>query len=847
MSGGTNARPEVMTGEQAPGAPLAVTLDDEGALDAARVGGKAARLAALRRRGLPVPGGVVLTTAAVRRLLDAAGPHADADAVERTAVPPEVAAEVAAAVASLGERPLAVRSSALAEDLADASYAGQYETVLGARGTEEVLGAVRRCCASGRSARLAAYGPGGRAADSMAVLVQSLVAADAAGVAFTANPVTGARDETFVSAVRGIGDRLVAGEVSPDEWVVRDGDAVCVTCPEGAVDAATVGEIAALAERVAADAGTPQDVEWAVADGAVHLLQARPITALPTPPAIDPPPGTWMKDTVHYTGPMSPLSVTAYLPRLERGAARMLADFGFLMESVRQRAIGWEVYAQPVPPSSDEAVAERIATAVEALGRGEPDALVDRWWRGGWREELRARVDALRAVDLAQLDDAALDGHLQACLDLLADGQVAHFQLFVPYLLGAHDLFTTCEELLGWDSAATLELLAGLSEASAEPSCDLAELAAAIHDDPTAVEAVAAWQPGQPVESVQEQLRLADPDLADGLAAHLDRYGCRVPAYDVGDPTFAERPEHTLRLLADLVAGARDPRAERAELARRREQALERARSELAAPAAPGDRARFERAHERAARVWGLREDNVLHTDAMPNGLLRLAALEVGRRLVRRGVLRRPDDAVWCELDELRAVLRDPAPGTPGELRERVARRRAEHAWVRANPGPPRYGEAPSPPPPMDGLPPEARRLMAAMGWLMGIEYAPPSSGGAAEGQELAGQPGSPGTVTAPARVVADETQFARLAPGEVLVCRLTTPAWTVLFARAAAVVTDCGSPLSHAAIVAREHGIPAVVGTQVATSAVADGQTVTVDGTSGVVHLGAPSGGRLR
>lgn len=817
-----------------------VDLDDPRATEASATGGKAARLAALRQAGLPVPPGVVVPTETVARLVESGGgAQADAEAVRSAELPAELAGAVAEAVTALGDRPVAVRSSAVAEDLAEASYAGQYDTVLGARGTEEVAEAVRRCCASTRSARVAVYGDAETAPAAMAVLIQPLVESDAAGVAFTANPVTGARDDTLVSAVRGLGDRLVSGEASSDEWVVRAGEAVCVTCPEGAIDEAVAREIAALADRVEADAGEPQDIEWARADGQVHLLQARPITALPTPPEIDPPPGPWMKDTTHYTGPMSPLGATAYLPRLEHGAAHAFADFGFLVEAVRQRAIGWEVYGQPVPASSDETISQRIATAVEALASDQPAQLVERWWHGGWRAAFVEEVDELRRRDLTALDDGALDAHLQACLDLLESGQVAHFKLFVPYVLAAHDLATTCEELLGWDLSATLALVAGLSEASAEPTSDLADLAHQVRDHPDARDAVMAWTPGQPAESLLASLREAEPGVADRLANHMDRYGCRVPAYDVGEATFAERPERTLRLLRDLVAGVQDPLGTRDELARQREHAVKRAREILGErDATEAERARFEDALHRATRVWGLREDNLLYTDAMPNGLVRFAALEIGRRLVARGRLRRPEDAVWLELDELRAALAAPDAAEPADLRQRVARRRAEHAWVRANPGPPMYGDPPPPPPPMDDLPAEAQRLNGAFDWVMGIEFGPAS--GSSDSDQLAGQPGSPGRVTATARVVADETEFDRVAPGDVLVCRLTTPAWTVLFPRAAAVVTDYGSALSHAAIVAREHDMPAVVGTRSGTATIADGQTVTVDGTAGVVQLTA-------
>jgi rifampicin phosphotransferase len=799
-------------------------LDDEQAADPAVAGGKAAGLARLVAHGVAVPDAVVLPAAALE-------PFGDGD----TEVPEAVRALVTQAIARLGDGPLAVRSSATTEDADDASYAGQYETVLGVRGVDAALEAVRRCVASAATDRVAAYRDGAAGAQ-MAVLIQRQLDPDAAGVAFTANPVTGARDETLVAAVRGLGDRLASGEANPDEWVVRDDQARCLTCPEGAVDAAQVREVADLARRVEALAGTPQDVEWALTDGQVHLLQARPITALPTPPQIEVPPGPWVKDTGHYTGPMSPLSASAYLPRVDAGIERMLADFGFLIERVHQRVVGWEVYLQPVPPSSDESAGQRIAAAVAALDTDRPGEAVARW-HATEREELAGRIEALRTRDLDALDHAELAAHLDACLALLDDGQVVHFGLFVPWLLAAHELVTTCQALLGWDVAGALELVSGLSEASSAPTRDLERLAADVWATPAAAEAVAAWGPGQPATRLLDRLRAVDPPLADRLADHLDRYGCRVPAYDVAEPTFAERPERTLRLLRDLVAAAEDPVVPAAGLARCREDAAARARAQLDAQgASTADRERFEQVLAVAQDRWGLREDNLVLTDTMPNGLLRLAALEIGRRLVAAGRLPRPDDAVWLTDDELRAAL---GCADVTDLRARVARRRAEQAWVRANPGPPLYGDPPSPPPPEDALPPQAQRVNGAMAWMMGAEFGPPADHH--DGTTLRGLPGAPGRVTATARIVRDEADFDRLGVGEVLVCPLTTPAWTVLFVRAAAIVTDLGSPLSHAAIVAREHGLPAVVGAQTATAVIADGQTVTVDGAAGVVTLDDP------
>ncbi|MGH3918846.1 MAG: PEP/pyruvate-binding domain-containing protein, partial [Pseudonocardiaceae bacterium] len=234
---------------------VVVPLRDVVVADAARVGCKAATLGELLRAGFPVPDGAVLTTAALGRALAAAGLNATASPEQVQTVPvPDVAAE------ALPCGPLAVRSSGVEEDLPDASYAGQYETVLGVA-VDDLPNAVRRCWASAFRPQVAAYRAArdGGSAPAMAVLVQPMVPAEAAGVAFSADPVTGDRDVVVVNAVRGLGDRLVGGTVSPDDWVIRGGVVACRAAPEGALDAVTAQAVAELAQRVAAHLGAPQD------------------------------------------------------------------------------------------------------------------------------------------------------------------------------------------------------------------------------------------------------------------------------------------------------------------------------------------------------------------------------------------------------------------------------------------------------------------------------------------------------------------------------------------------------------------------------------------------------------
>jgi len=291
-----------------------------------RAGAKAAKLGELERAGFPVPDGFVLTTSAFDRFLaaNALGPDSSQEAVAAATLPTDVVDALLTAAERLGDVPLAVRSSGVAEDLPNASFAGQYETVLDVRGADALLAAVRRVFVSAFSRRVTAYRATQvpRATVRMAVLVQRLIAADAAGVAFTANPVTGDRAETVISAVQGSGERLVSGQATPDEWIVRNQEAMCRAAPEGAIDANQALAVAELARRVEVHfGGTPQDIEWALAGGQMVLLQARPITALPEPVEWKAPlPGAWARHIRlgEWLGdPVTPLFESWLLTRLE--------------------------------------------------------------------------------------------------------------------------------------------------------------------------------------------------------------------------------------------------------------------------------------------------------------------------------------------------------------------------------------------------------------------------------------------------------------------------------------------------------------------------------------------------
>lgn len=523
------------------------------------MGTKAAALAHLAAEGLRVPEGFVVTTAACEQILATTGDPPRA--LTAAGIPQEVWAEVLSQLEELGDGPVAVRSSSSAEDLPDASYAGQYETVLGVEGSEAVARAIRGCLASASSEQVRAYS-GSERRGPMAVLIQRMVPADAAGVAFTANPVSG-DPEVLVSAVKGLGDRLVSGLATPDEWVVRAQDVSCVRSTEGVLDQDQAREIAALAKTVEDLFGAPQDLEWAIAGGELFVLQARPITALPVAPDLEvPSEGFWQKDSAHYPTPLTPFGASVFLPSLSGVVGPLAEEFGLLLEGMDLRSVGGEVYTRmiplggkdrPAPPSWAMWLAARLVPQLRRRARAADAAISSRLaqrildsWEREWRAGFENEFGELKSVDLGALDDDGLLVHLDRLKDLLRRGEDLHFRLHAPYALALYELATTCQELLGWDMGQAVSLLTGTSQASSEPGRELRALAERIAVDPPALRAMTAAG-----GDLLSRLRRAAPWAATALEEYLERYCHRTVSYDPGDPTLFERPEVVVRLLAE--------------------------------------------------------------------------------------------------------------------------------------------------------------------------------------------------------------------------------------------------------------------------------------------------------
>lgn len=792
------------------------------ATDPHMAGRKAATLARLAAAGFAVPPGIVLPAAVLQGTPG-----------RKLELPGEVASGLLDMIRAWGDVPLAVRSSGLDEDGADASYAGIFTSVLDVRGDDALLDAVGVCWSSAFDARVTSYA-GGRP-PRLAVLVQPMVTASAAGVAFTADPVTGERGCVVIDAVAGLGERLASGEATPDRWVVRGDDVRSRSAQEGALNQRQARAVADVARRVEAELGIPQDIEWALAGEEVILLQARPVTALPAEPVpvpVEVPAGYWTREASHVPLPWRPFS-RAYADLRSDSVRRMATELGLLFDGIEFRQIGGWEYMRVVPLGGKQppplpgwlvpvafrlvpALRRRVRESVAAMRSDVPGRLVRRWSRE-WQPHFDARIRTLRDSPPGALSDTALAGHLDGVLTLVADGINVHMRLHGAIGMVLGEFAFTCRDLLGWDDTRAFSLLSGTSTTSTGPARALADVTALASPPVRALLAMGAHA---------DEVLAAGKEFAAAFAAYVREYGCRALTYEIAEPSLEERPDLVLGLVRDQLDGGFDP-LRHEELALLRQAAAAAARETLGG----ADLQRFERALERALLAYPAREDNEFFTTSAPLGLLRRAAIELGRRLASRGQILAAGDVFFLHLDEARTLLTN---GTEGH--DIVVRRKGEHAWVLANPGPASYGRNPAPPP-LDGLPEEARLANEAFLWAVDRILAPDVHGGGGD-RTLTGIAASPGRYTGTVRVIRSEAEFGRLRAGDVLVCPVTSPVWSVLFPSVGALVTDHGGTLSHPAIIAREYRIPAVVATCTGTARLRDGQVVSVDGASGTVEV---------
>src|SRR5579872_1973454 len=888
--------------------PLVLTFHNIDAGMLSQVGGKAANLGELTRAGLPVPAGFCLTTEAYARATDevalepileqlASTPttaltqlqncaEAARDKILAVAMPDDIVEAVTSAYHKLASGvpvPVAVRSSATAEDLPFASFAGQQDTYLNIVGVEAILDAVRRCWASLWTDRAVSY----RASNAidprtvrLAVVIQQMVEAEVAGVLFTANPLTGLRHQAVIDASPGLGEAVVSGAVNPDHFVVNmssgeiverhlgDKRVVIRATPGGGtrrvesvasndevcISDEQVRDLAQLGARVEAHYGSPQDTKWAIdSSGHLWLTQARPITTLYPLPTNAP---TTNDDLRVYFSvsvlqgvyrPMTPMGIQAFrligsaaarfatgrLPKNSSAGLSFLLDIGqrlFLDITPALRSmLGREVAAQVLQGmeaqsavifkqlAADPRLALTTTSKWPTLRKLIPIAIRTKipllMGRALIRpRSARKRIAALEA-ELRQLQMIAPGASAAELLDAFEHALLFNIPRVVrtvfPVAFAGIASSVSASRLL--KSIATPdEVQTVLRSLPHNPTTEmdlvLWGLAQRIRTDPVVTDMVEETPPEQLAQAYREEK--LPPILQQGLAEFLRVYGHRgVAEIDLGLARWSEDPTHILGVLANYLQ-LKNPELAPDVQFERGAQAAESMMIELIRRARRkgwfySTLVRFDL--KRIRELTGIREVPK-YSFILLFARCRELLLTVGEELVQAGRLEKADDIFFVTLPEAREAV------AGEDVRSLVRERRASYEYELNRRHIPRVllsdGTEPTP---------EIRTEM---------------SDGA-----LRGTPASAGKITAKARVILDPAG-ARLEPGEILVAPSTDPGWTPLFLTAGGLVMEMGGSMSHGSVVAREYGIPAVVGVHGATTRIVTGQCIAVDGSSGMIVI---------
>ncbi|MEV1121059.1 rifamycin-inactivating phosphotransferase [Actinosynnema sp. NPDC049800] len=844
------------------------------------VGGKGAHLGELARiDGIRVPAGFCVTTDAYHRIVREAPSLGDLldglsrlnpddreairtrsaeirQTLEGIVVPDDVAAAITGALARLGERDAyAVRSSATAEDLPGASFAGQQDTYLNVVGPAEVVRHVSRCWASLFTERAVTYrlrnGFDHRKVH-MAVVVQRMVFPHASGVLFTADPVTSNRKVATVEAVFGLGEALVSGLVNADAYQVRDDEVLAksvaakelavLASPDGgtreqvveperseqpALTDAQVVRLVRLGRRLEAHFGHPQDVEWCLVDDDFQVVQSRPITTLFPIPETDDGENHVYVSVGHQqmmTDAMKPLGLsvwqlTTQRPMAEAGG-RLFAEATRLLASPASRPGFLEVVGK-----SDPLIEDALRTVVER------DGFLPSVPQDGpvqpipGAEPITIEADPALVTELigqGEASVAALEREIRTksgseLLDfILADFQELRRVLFDPrglkpimaamratWWLNEH-----LHEWLGEKDAADALSQSVPHNVTSEMGLALLDVADVIRPHP---EVVAFLRDAADEDFLDELAGLdGGREARDAIVAYLDRYGMRcVGEIDITRPRWTERPTTLLPLLLSNVknlepgAGARRFEQGRREAWQKEQEVLERLR------ALPDG----ERKAEETKRNIDLVRTFAGYREYPKYGMIRRyfvykqALLAEAGRLVSAGVLREEEDVFFLRFQELQEVVR-----TRQVDDELVSRRKDEF----------RSYEALTPP-----------RVLTSDGETLNGAYRRDDLPAGA----LVGLAVSAGTVEGRARVILDLAD-ADVEPGDILVTAHTDPSWSPLFVAIAGLVTEVGGLMTHGAVIAREYGLPAVVGVARATHVIRDGQRIRVNGTDGHVEV---------
>ncbi|QHC23858.1 rifamycin-inactivating phosphotransferase [Streptomyces sp. GS7] len=854
------------------------------------VGGKGAHLGGLSRiEGIRVPGGFCVTTDAFRRImaeapsiddrldqlsrltrLDGEGDDREAirtlsaqirRTIEGIAIPGDLAEAITRALARLGEQAgYAVRSSATAEDLPTASFAGQQDTYLNVVGPTAILQHISRCWASLFTERAVTYrqrnGIDHRTVH-MAVVVQQMVVPDAAGILFTADPVTGNRKVATVDAGFGLGEALVSGLVNPDVLTVRHGEVVAkaIAAKQRAVHALPAGgtqevaidsqrqeqpaltdaqvvRLVQLGRRIEAHFGRPQDIEWCLVDDGFQIVQSRPITTLfPVPEAGDQENHVYVSvgHGQMMTDPMKPLGfsmwqLTAMVPMHEAGG-RLFVDVTRRLASPASRAGLLDVFGR-----GDPLIRDALETVLDRDGfvPSLPDAPPGGPQSGGPPASgASAPIETDPAIvteliERSQVSIAALERDIRtktgpALFDFLLDafeehkrvvGDPLNLQAIMAGMEATWWLNDKLQEWLGEKNAADTLTLSAPDNVTSEMGLALLDVADVIRPQSEVV----AFLKGVEDEGFLDELaKLAGgTEARDAIEAYLDRYGMRcVGEIDITRPRWRERPSTLVPAILDNVRNFEPGAAERRfEQGRQKAQKKEQDVLSRLRALPDGDRKAGEakRMIDRVRTFIGYRE-YPKYGIVSRYFVYKQALLEEAERLVQANVLPEKEDVFYLTFQEFHDVVRS---------------NRLDHQLIQQRKDAFRSYHALTPP-----------RVLTSDGEAVTGAYRRDDVPAGA----LIGLPVSAGTIEGRARVILDLAE-ADLEAGDILVTTFTDPSWSPLFVGIAGLVTEVGGLMTHGAVIAREYGLPAVVGVEQATRLIRDGQRIRVHGTDGYIEF---------
>jgi len=888
-----------------------VTLD--------QVGGKGINLVKLARAGFPGPNGFLIPTDCYQNFLRenkldsfienklslaALSSPEDLQSVSqeirtqfgRGSVPQGLDSALEIAWRWLGARPVAVRSSATAEDLPDMSFAGQQDTFLNVIGDEDLLQAVINCWSSLWTARAIGYRKRNRIPHNdvaLAVIVQNMVQSQASGVLFTANPLNGLRSETVIDATLGLGEALVGGHVEPDHYVVdttknriihkfQGSKSITMTGkPEGGVitqksDQSSIQAIpneiilklAELGQRVADLYTLPQDIEWAWANGEIQILQARPITSLfPLPTNLPPEPLKFLIGLHTVQGVLDPFTPLGQdlLMQMLTGISRLFklnltvesqstlyvaAERIFInMTGILQTPLGNRAYPKVVR-AIDPGVAQ-IASKLVNKGHftpvhARPSITTIRRFLSfalptirqvlrTLRNPERIKFNTLKTFDeivaetktkLQFRGDVWLD--FSMTVQLINDARFLFSDLMIP--IGVPPIIAGMAPFFGILQRFSLEV----AEATGNDRFNTLylELSRGMPDNVTTDMDLALWETAQILQKDNDAASLFETSTAETLSTcylggnlppsaqnvceqFLEKYGSRgLAEIDVGRERWQENPTHIMQVLQSYLA-IDDPALapdlvfkNGAKAADEAANLLENEVRKLPWGFIKSSLVRFAVSRYRA--VGGMREAPKFFAIRMMT-IIRQGLLANGEVFVKHGMLEQSDDLFFLRIDELEEITQQKR--IPPEFIQKIDQRRElrKREMLRA----------------------QIPRVLLSDGTAFYEGVTSPTEDGAS----IIGDPVSPGLVEGPVRVVLNPHE-TKLEPGEILVCPGTDPAWTPLFLAASGLVMEIGGMMTHGSVVAREYGIPAVVGVDRATERLMDGQWIRVNGSNGVIEV---------